>query len=530
MSIVLSVAQHSKEGDLHDQKFNAYGLSTYLTRESQTMHPRYFLSIYPTDIYVDQYSTNNPQIATIAAISVIILISILFILYDYFVRQEFHERRELLEAKRRFIRYVSHEVRTPINACLMGLNIVHHEEKDPEMKNLLQEIQNSANSAVLVLNEVLQYDKIEQRTLTIEIALVDIWALVQKSFDEFKLSAQSKRLNFKLSYDISTFNGDIECGSELHDLPSNIRNLVVVGDAPKILQIIRNLLSNAVKFTSEQGFIQLSVSYNKENIVNNKAKSNLKSKCRSNITEKITLKTGDEIRATPNGYFSLSVIDSGVGMNQSQLGRLFGEGVQFNANDLQAGKGSGLGLFIARNLATHHGGSLTAFSEGIGKGSVFTLKLPLSQCNITLVPEEVQKLQESESSSNYQKKHLNILVVDDVATNRKLLCRLLERNGHQCCMAENGEIALNMVRKNMSTSDENRLFDCILIDYEMPVLNGPNATQKIREMGNDTFIVGITGNTLSDDVEYFQSMGANVVLPKPVNLDVLEDLFVEYGI
>jgi CheY-like chemotaxis protein len=228
-------------------------------------------------------------------------------------------------------------------------------------------------------------------------------------------------------------------------------------------------------------------------------------------------------------------MDSGVGMSESEIDRLFGEGVQFNANDLQAGKGSGLGLFISKNLAEQHGGSLTARSEGIGKGSAFTLQLPLYQCDIASSSnaDEHQDLEEykTESSLHHEKRQLRILVVDDIVTNRKLLSRLLERNGHECSMAENGEVAVTMVRENMSSKDgATRLYDCILMDYEMPVLNGPNATEKIREMGCNVLIVGITGNTLSDDVQYFESKGANKVLAKPVKIDVLENLFVEYGV
>ena len=518
------------EGDVHDTKYDNLHVGGNLT--SHQSLGGYSLKITPTDEFIDSYATNNPRNATIAALSVIVLITVLFFFYDFFVQREFHERRQVLDAKRTFIRYVSHEVRTPLNAVLMGLNIIQNDETDTERSQLIQEIQNSANSAVDVLNEVLQYDKIESKSLDLEITMVDIWELVESNLlDEFRLSAANKRIQLKIEYDINLPGSDVESGmvSRLDELPTRLRDLRVLGDTPKIRQVLRNLISNAIKFTPEDGSITLTVSYSAKEM----AKKKVKYRRLSVFMEKFTLNSGEEMQAIPTGYFQLNVRDSGVGMSEDQISRLFGEGVQFNANDLQSGKGSGLGLFIARNLVLQHKGDLSATSEGIGNGSVFKLQLPLYQCNVTSIIEENINGEEecvSESSSNYGRRQLRILVVDDVVTNRKLLSRLLERGGHQCNMAENGEVAVKMIQENMSTSASGGgggLYDCVLMDYEMPVLNGPNACEQIRDMGCDVYIVGITGNTLDDDVQHFKSKGANAVLPKPVKLEVLEDLFVE---
>ena len=501
----------------------------------------YSLKIYPTDEFIESYSTNNPRNATIAALSVMVLITILFVLYDFFVRREFQERQQVLEAKRTFIRYVSHEVRTPLNAVLMGLNIIHNDEKDSERSSLIKEIQNSATSAVVVLNEVLQYDKIERKTLNLETTIVDIWDLVgTKILEEFKLSAKNSKVKLNVAYNITPGSGsDVERGalSQLYDfhMPAHVKNLRVCGDLPKIIQVLRNLISNALKFTPEDGMVVLYISYEYA-VRNMTTDKKVKFKKPSTFEDEIiTLKSGEVIQATPSGYFQLAVKDSGVGLTEDQLGKLFGEGVQFDPNVLQEGKGSGLGLFIAKNLVDQHEGSLSASSDGIGKGSVFTLRLPLYQCSIISSlhskDSNVEVECDGESSANFERKQLHILVVDNVASNRKLLSRLLTRNGHHCCMAENGDEAVKMVQENMLTNGkDNSLYDCVLIDYEMPVLNGPSACQKIREMGCDVFIVGITGNASNDDIQFFKSKGANAVLPKPVNLEVLEDLFVEWDV
>ena len=166
---------------------------------------------------------------------------------------------------------------------------------------------------------------------------------------------------------------------------------------------------------------------------------------------------------------------------------------------------------------------MDAHSEGLGRGSTFTLRLPLfSAPSYKPVKEDLITC----STDSFTPRNLRILVVDDVLSNRKLLCRLLERKGHKCDMAENGQRALDAIK-----SDTGGGYHCLLIDFEMPVLNGPDTVQRIREdLGCDMFIVGVTGNMLTEDVEYFISKGANCVLPKPVQLPILEELLIEHGV
>ena len=122
---------------------------------------------------------------------------------------------------------------------------------------------------------------------------------------------------------------------------------------------------------------------------------------------------------------------------------------------------------------------------------------------------------------------LHVLVVDDSATNRRLLLRWLRNRGHICEEAVDGVEAVEMVTNRMS---DGKPIDCILMDYEMPRMNGPNATGAIRKMGCDSFVVGISGNVLPEDVALFRNHGANAVLPKPVQFPDLENLWYEFGV
>lgn len=244
------------------------------------------------------------------------------------------------------------------------------------------------------------------------------------------------------------------------------------------------------------------------------------------------LNNGEEVDVEKACDLQLSVIDSGAGMSPEQVEKVFGAGVQFNVNELQAGQGSGLGLYIAKGIMEQHGGTLTVASEGLGKGCAFTMTMPLYN-----IPEVQARQPSSEStalesggeSSDDQDgpRGFRILVVDDSATNRKLLSRLLRNQGHTCDQAEDGQLAVDHVADCVKKGIR---YHTILLDYEMPVMNGPAASRELRRLGCDSFIVGITGNVLPEDVDHFKQRGASAVLPKPFKLSRLEEVWVEFGV
>jgi CheY-like chemotaxis protein len=261
--------------------------------------------------------------------------------------------------------------------------------------------------------------------------------------------------------------------------------------------------------------------------------------CKGSVTDSIKLHNGETAAYERSNVLVLSVTDTGAGMTEDQLSKVFGAGVQFDVNKLQAGKGSGLGLYIAKGIIEQHGGSLSVDSPGLGLGTTFTMMLPLYKVPVDQRAAERKACKEalpgcaeqsdvSEcNSSEHPTKTLNVLVVDDSAMNRKLLVRLLKNQGHTCTEAENGLVAVARVKEVMA---ENKLFDSILMDCEMPEMDGPTAAQMIRAMGCDSFIVGITGALFTEQVNHFVTCGANRVLPKPLDLRALLDIWMEYGI
>ena len=252
----------------------------------------------------------------------------------------------------------------------------------------------------------------------------------------------------------------------------------------------------------------------------------------------------DQIRLLDDpraGSVRISVTDSGAGLSEDQLAQICSEGVQFNANELQAGGGSGLGLYISKGLAQQHGGTLTVTSPGLGLGSTFTLELPLfksehhsmhhtlTDSSVSTSPSGQRRfssdgssLNDLESAGGSPRAVQRVLVVDDANSNRKLLMRILTAKGYTCTGAEDGQQAIDAY---MRLKSEGLYLDAIVMDFEMPVMNGPTATKVIRDLGCMCFIAGVTGNVLPHDVDYFKKQGANVVIAKPLNIDAFESMY-----
>jgi len=626
-------------GDLHDPDYDRYGLSGALTPDGLFggTSTTYTLAVYPSNKFFDVYQTSNPLIATVGSVLIIAFTSLLFFLYDFFVRKEASQRIEVLEAKRRFVRFISHEVRTPLNTVCMGLGLLEEEltmsfssagsvkrsrastpsvsrpapnmgddgDDFPSAKNhiptnlqidtttpmaqdtsmvanpkvvakrlisLTREILSNSQSAVDVLNDLLNYDKIEMGKLSLELSIVPIWALIENTVTEFALQAKKAKVEYEL--DMTSLLADeafsMELGDEGHvadRIKASARELKIIGDNVRLTQVLRNLISNGLKFTPEGGKLCVTAVWEESASMSKHGASSSGGDDNSDLAE-FTLNSGEKVAYRTKGVLKLLVKDSGAGMSREQVAKLFNEGVQFNVNQLQAGQGSGLGLYIAKDIVEQHAGSLLVSSEGLGYGTTFTVSIPLYHVPPYRLPpsadersyrsvslrgspnrnspissryrqqqqqqqqqqQENEVLEEEEEDSvapRHGKDKLHLLVVDDAASNRKMLTRLLTNKQHTCEEAKHGQEAID---KYVASQENGKPFDSILMDFEMPVMNGPDAAKVIRGLGCDCFIVGITGNVLSEDIALFKSCGANEVLPKPLQLPNLEALWRLYGV
>lgn len=206
------------------------------------------------------------------------------------------------------------------------------------------------------------------------------------------------------------------------------------------------MCSNAIKFTPEGGSVDIFGEC-------------LEAKPHKNAhSRKLRLKSGEIVQIRPAGTLKVSIADTGVGLSSDQLVRIFEEGLQFNAHDLQGGKGSGFGLSFSKGIVEMHEGTLCASSGGLSQGTTLTLTLQLYFAPTTYSgqpfdnpsSDDTTNWVESTSSVpvNSTPTSLKILVVDDAVSNRKLLCKLLERNGHICEQAEDGKVAVEMVTES----------------------------------------------------------------------------------
>jgi signal transduction histidine kinase/DNA-binding response OmpR family regulator len=634
--------------DCHDAKYDDLRMTTTIIDPNLLSDGSvtYEMTCYPNDDFFRTYRTKNPSLAAIGAVGIILFTSALFFLYDYYVRREFRSKKDLFEAKRKFVRFVSHEVRTPMNSVCMGLSVLQEEaamalgmnqnkkgnkdkqnhqkyhqtqqqkqqqqdqQQDKQIDvahwfDLANEISSNAQASVDVLDDFLNYDKIATGEMVLEYTAIPIWNLIADTIAEFNLPMTKKKLTlhnslpnlavecahnrsglfysdetiqksnkrYINSLDDDTSNGnsnsnsnndgglsDMEAGCK-SDLLEAAQKQKLVGDSVRIKQVIRNLLSNAIKFSKEGGDITISTTFMKCSVdVGGDRGWRIKAQPPKVEKKTFELKSKEVVTCEKTGEIAFTIKDSGAGLSKTQLKNLFGAGVQFNVNELQSGKGSGLGLYIAKGIVEQHGGSLVADSEGNGLGCTFTVRLPIYN-----PPEEEWgdsqpfswKRRRPRKRSSFEKavrKHtvmecddeeeggdmdctlhsldsrddgmsdLKILLVDDSKSNRKLLDRLMTMRGHRCEQADDGHKGLDMTMRAESFGQP---YDLIFMDYEMPTMNGPEAVKQIRGQGSDVYIIGLTGNIMADDVKYFHVCGANAVFPKPFKVKEFEQLLEE---
>jgi len=346
------------EGDLHDTNYDDFELSIVLTPDGLFSNSSavYELFIYPNDSFFIHYSTSNPTLAMIGIFLTILLTSLFFFLYDSCVRSDINAKHDLLQAKRNFIRFVSHEVRTPLNAVCMGLTMMEQELQSfitsspdttthsdgtseegqklllapspqssstemsdnasnssettkaqvTEWLSLTGDVLSSAQASVDVLSDILNYDKVQHGGLHLDLTNVDIWDLVRRTVREFELSAAAKTITLRCTFSQYSIELEKTLSVSLLDVPADIKEHVVVGDVVRITQVIRNVISNAIKFTPREGIIEIDASWHPKDDYQG---------------------YGKRKEDKSSGSVQLSVTDTGAGMNEEQLSQLFTSGM-----------------------------------------------------------------------------------------------------------------------------------------------------------------------------------------------------------
>lgn len=366
------------------------------------------------------------------------------------------------KAKADFLSVMSHEIRTPLNSVIGGSQLLMTEDLDEEHKKHVELIHHSGEHLLNLINDILDYSKMDAGKLDLESQDIDLCKVAETVLEMNQVNAKKKGVTLVLDYD-----------SQVPRYRS--------GDIARIRQLLLNLLTNAVKFT-EHGSVTLAV------LAGQKPESVL-----------------------------FRVIDSGIGISEENIGKLFSEFTQADASTTRKYGGTGLGLAICRKIVEAMDGKIGVESQ-LGRGSTFWFEIDM---NILSEPvsmtSSASRIHEASSQSHQA---LNILVAEDNPTNQILIRAILKKLNHQIELAENGLEAIKAL-------EQDNHFDLVLMDMQMPEMDGVEATKQIRnsqQAFSDIPVIALTANASESAKSEVMEAGMNDFLTKPVDIVALKKM------
>lgn len=391
--------------------------------------------------------------------------------------EEMRKSKEMADeanrAKSAFLAIVSHEIRTPMTGIMGMIRLLQDTQITKEQREYIYTIKDSGEAMLALLNDILDYEKIESGKMELEALDCDIKRLARSIHTLMSGHAASKNIDLILELDPSIPHW-VKC------------------DPTRLRQVILNLLNNAIKFTSK-GAVYLRI-------------RNL---------------TSDELSSQGMHQLYFAVQDSGIGISPEVQKKLFMPFAQADSSINRKYGGTGLGLAICKRLIETMGGGISINSkESEGSTFFFTLNLPAGTAQNDQQPAPQE--QSSEQAVSFSK-DLNILIVDDNGINQKVVAGFVSKQGAGFETASNGQDALNQIAQNH--------FDMILMDIELPDMNGMEVTQRIRHLNLPhkaaTPIVALTGNIADDDLQAYRHAGMNDFAPKPITFEKITELLLK---
>ena len=372
-------------------------------------------------------------------------------------------------AKSDFLANMSHDIRTPMNAIMGMTTLIEHDAQLPDkVREYTKKIQCSSQHLLGIINDVLDMSKIESGTTIINVGEFYLPELLEQMDAAFRPQTDAKKQKFEIKI-------------------QNLEHKWLLGDSMRLLQILNNLLSNAYKYTPAGGTICIEV---------------------------------QEMEQSSSSYAKLcfKVMDNGIGMSREFLARIYDSFTREECSVTNTIQGTGIGMSIVKSLVDLMGGSIDVESMQ-GKGTCFELILDFRISEKTVTDCSKQK-EEKEKTDTSQLRGMHFLCAEDNELNAEILKELLHMEGAECVICPNGRAVVEKFEKSAPGD-----YDMILMDVQMPVMNGYEATKEIRR-GNHPLaltipIVAMTANAFSEDVQKSLSAGMNAHISKPMDMKKL---------